>query len=55
MNLVYGNISQPLDEKPENENESVLKAWLMSNSEPTVKKFFEFQKSDFKKPLNFSS
>ena len=32
MNLVYRNISQPIDEKPENENESLLKTWLMSNS-----------------------
>jgi hypothetical protein len=55
MNLVYRNISQPIDEKPENENESLLKTWLMSNSGPTIKKFYELKKSDFKKPLNFSS
>jgi hypothetical protein len=55
MNLVYNNINQPVDEKQENENESLLKTWLMSNSEPTIKKFLELQESDFKKPLNFSS
>ena len=55
MNLVYNNINQPVDEKQENENESLLKTWLMSNSEPAIKKFLELQGSDFKKPLNFSS
>ena len=55
MNLVYKNINQPVDEKTENENESLLKTWLISNSEPTIKKFLELQESDFKMPLNFSS
>jgi hypothetical protein len=55
MNLVHKNINQPVEKTEENENESLLKTWLMSNSEPTIKKFLELQESDFKKPLNFSS
>ena len=52
MNLVHRNISQSAEE---NGSESLLKSWLMSNSEPTIKKFLELEKSNFKKPLNFSS
>ena len=51
MNLVYKNISQPAEKDP---SESLLKTWLMSSSGPTIKKYLELEKSNFKKPLNFS-
>ena len=55
MNLVYENRNKINDSSPKCEKESVLKTWLMSNSSPTIKKFLELEKSNFKKPLNFSS
>ena len=55
MNLVYENRNN-LDGYPsDNEAESVLKTWLLRNAKPTVKKFLECEKSNFKNPLNFSS
>ena len=33
---------------------SELKKWLIANGKDTVEKFFEFQKSDFKKAVKFS-
>ena len=55
MNLVYENRNKINDSSSKSEKESVLKTWLMSNSSPTIKKFLELEKSNFKKPLNFSS
>ena len=55
MNLVYENRNKISDSSSKSEKESVLKTWLMSNSSPTIKKFLELEKSNFKKPLNFSS
>jgi hypothetical protein len=56
MNLVYENRNEIKSGiKSKNEKESVLKTWLMSNSSETIKKYLELEKSNFKKPLNFSS
>lgn len=54
MNLVHDNRNK-LNEKPKNEKESVLKTWLLANSLPTIQKYAEVEKTDFKKPLTFSS
>ena len=53
MNLVYENRNK-LGQQ-ENEKESVLKSWLMANSPASIQKYLELEKSNFKKPLNFSS
>lgn len=52
MNLVYENKNN-LNMVPRNKNESVLKAWLMANSLPTILKYNELEKSGFKKSLTF--
>ncbi len=54
MNLVYDN-RHTLNQPKSPENESVLKTWLMSNSRPQIEKYFEAEKSNFKKPLKFHS
>lgn len=55
MNLVYENRNNLNQTVSKNEKESVLKTWLMSNSSETIKKYLELEKSNFKKPLSFSS
>lgn len=54
MNLVHDNRHQ-IFKPPKDEKESVLKSWLMANSEPAIHKYFELEKGGFKKPLKFSS
>lgn len=53
MNLVYEN-RNTLEERPKTKSESVLRAWLMANSMPTIQKFAEMEKHNFKKSLTFS-
>ena len=53
MNLVYDNRKNANDHKM-NGKESVLKSWLMSNSGPTIQKYAELEKHDFKKPIKFN-
>ncbi|CAF0715750.1 unnamed protein product [Brachionus calyciflorus] len=53
MNLVHDNRHQ-IFKSPTTEKESVLKSWLMANSVPTIHKYFEYEKGDFKKPAKFS-
>ncbi len=55
MNLVYDNRNNLGQAPKSGEKESVLKAWLMSNSGPTIQKYLECEKSNFKSPVKFSS
>jgi hypothetical protein len=53
MNLVYDNRNQ-VAKTPKTKEESVLKEWLMINSQPTIQKFIELEKSNFKKPVTIN-
>ena len=53
MNLVYDNRNQ-VAKTPKTKEESVLKSWLMMNSQPTIQKFIELEKCDFKKPVKIN-
>lgn len=53
MNLVHDNRNE-IFKPPKTEKQSVLKSWLMSNSLPTIRKYFEFEKGNFKKSVTFS-
>ena len=55
MNLVYDNRNNLGQAPNPGEKESVLKTWLMSNSGPTIQKYLECEKSNFKNPVKFSS
>ena len=52
MNLVYENRKSPDQVNP---NDGFLKRWLMSNSKPTIAKYAELERSEFKKPIKISS
>lgn len=54
MNLVHDNRHQ-IFKPAKSEKESVLKTWLMSNAGPTLRKYLELEKNNFKKPTTFSS
>ena len=49
MNLVHQNRFELFNSK--NTKDGVLKRWLMSNTQKTIKNFVELEKSNFKKPL----
>jgi carbonic anhydrase len=53
MNLVYDSRNDNIKNEPQKEK-TVLKTWLMGNTQTTVSKYFELEK-DFTKPLKFSS
>jgi hypothetical protein len=55
MNLVYDNRKEKLSTEAAKKEESVLKSWLMANTVPSVIKYAELEKENFKMPLKFKS
>ncbi len=52
--MIIDRNKESLSTKP-NSKDSVLKSWLMANAGPTIAKFKELEKSDFKGKLTFNS
>jgi hypothetical protein len=53
MNLVFDNRHLYKDFDV-NKSKSFLKDWVMVNTRKSLKRYFESEKEDFKKPLKFS-
>ena len=53
MNLVFQNRHQ--HDFDVNKSTSFLKDWVMVNTRQTLKRYFEAEKNNFKKPLKYST